>query len=356
LGAGLILSCGRQSFEIGDLCRETDMQPIESRRYVVAALAGGVAGLIGAPMLMTGRSFAEEPPPETTTIRLPKGTLLCNLPQYLADDLLRAEGFTDVQRVPTAGQQPVATLARGELDLTMAYAPSAIMAIDSGAAITLLAGVHVGCNVVFAHEGIRSIRDLKGKKVGANGAANGLLSAMAAYVGLDPQKDIEWVLSSAKEAFIARKVDAFMALPPDPQELRARKIGHEIVNSSLDRPWSQLFCCALAGSREFVRKNPIATKRALRAILRSTDLCVSDPAGSARRMVDGGFTASYDYMLQLLTEAFFNKWRDYDVEDSIRFYALRLREGGMIKSIPNKIIADGTNWRFLNELKRELKA
>jgi hypothetical protein len=46
----------------------------------------------------------------------------------------------------------------------------------------------------------------------------------------------------------------------------------------------------------------------------------------------------------------------YDPEDTIRFYALRLREAGIIKSKPQKIIADGTDWRFLNEVKRELKA
>jgi len=47
---------------------------------------------------------------------------------------------------------------------------------------------------------------------------------------------------------------------------------------------------------------------------------------------------------------------DADPEDTIRFYALRLHEVGMVKSSPQKIIADGTDWRFLNELKRELKA
>ena len=39
----------------------------------------------------------------------------------------------------------------------------------------------------------------------------------------------------------------------------------------------------------------------------------------------------------------------------MRFYALRLLEAGMIKSNPNSIIAQGTDWRFFNELKRELK-
>ena len=50
------------------------------------------------------------------------------------------------------------------------------------------------------------------------------------------------------------------------------------------------------------------------------------------------------------------KWHNYDPEDAVRFYALRLREAGMIKSSPNKILADGTDWRFWNELKRELKS
>jgi hypothetical protein len=47
---------------------------------------------------------------------------------------------------------------------------------------------------------------------------------------------------------------------------------------------------------------------------------------------------------------------EFDPEDSMRFYALRLREVGMIKSTPNEILAQGTDWRFVNELKRELKA
>jgi NitT/TauT family transport system substrate-binding protein len=60
--------------------------------------------------------------------------------------------------------------------------------------------------------------------------------------------------------------------------------------------------------------------------------------------------------LQALNEIPYDKWWEYDPEDTIRFYALRLRDVGFIKSTPQKIIADGTDWRFLNELKRELKA
>jgi NitT/TauT family transport system substrate-binding protein len=326
---------------------------LAGRRRLLAALSSaGVAGLAGA-----GHSFAQDGPPETTTIRLPKGNLICQAPQYIADELLRAEGFTDIQHVPTSPD----ALGRGELDLALAYVTGAVAAIDAGAPVTVVAGVHGGCNATFAHEGIRALRDLKGKRVAVNAASptRNLLAAMLVYIGLDPAKDIEWVPSAfttGMELFIERKVDAYTALPPALQELRARKIGHVIVDSARDRPWSQLYCCMLAGNREFVRNHPMATKRALRAILKAADFCASDPAGAAGQMVDRGLASSYDYTFQSLSENAYNRWREFDAEDSIRFYALRLREAGIIKSTPGKIIADGTDWRFLNELKRELKA
>jgi len=108
--------------------------------------------------------------------------------------------------------------------------------------------------------------------------------------------------------------------------------------------------------RDYVRKHPVATKRVLRAFIKATDLCVTQPERVAQRIVDAGFTPRYDYALQTLKEISYAKWREYDPEDTIRFYSLRLREAGLIKATPNKILAEGTDWRFFNELKRELRA
>ena len=72
-------------------------------------------------------------------------------------------------------------------------------------------------------------------------------------------------------------------------------------------------------------------------------------------MVERGFAPRYDYALKTLNEVPYNRWREYDPEDTVRFYSLRLHEAGMIKSAPNKIIADGTDWRCFKDLKRELK-
>jgi NitT/TauT family transport system substrate-binding protein len=334
------------------------MRTAQSRRRFLATLSSaGAAGLLGAP-----NSPAQDAPPETTSIRIAKIAGICIAPQYVAEALLRAEGFADIHYVATDAGIPAAlSLARGEIDFTANFAPTFIIPIDAGEPITIVGGEHIGCFELFARDGIRSIPDLKGKNVGVQGLGSSqytFLSTMAAYVGLDPVKDIRWVTSASPkpmELFAEGKIDAFLGFPPEPQELRARKIGRVIVNSTLDRPWSQYFCCMLAGNRDYVRRHPIATKRFLRAIIKTTDLCVSQPEQVAQRIVDGGFTPRYDYALQTLKEIPYSKWRSYDPEDTIRFYSLRLHEAGMIKSAPNKIIADGTDWRFFNELKRELK-
>jgi NitT/TauT family transport system substrate-binding protein len=327
------------------------------RRRFLTTLVSGVATAAISPSYLS----AQDAPPETTTIRLAKRSSICIAPQYIAEDLLRAEGFTDIQYIIRSPAVLSEAIGRGEVDFSLHYSAPSIVAIDAGEPITFVAGVHIGCLELFAHEGIRSIRDLKGKKVGLQAwglAPHVFLTSMAAYVGLDPAKDINWVLSPSldpMELFAEGKIDAFLGTPPEPQELRARKIGRVIVNSSIDRPWSQHYCCMLTGNREFVRKHPAATKRVLRAILKATDFCVSDPAAVARQIVDRGFTPRYDYALQTLQEVPYNAWRINDPEDTLRFYALRLREAGMIKLTPNKLIAEATDWRFLNDLKRELK-
>jgi NitT/TauT family transport system substrate-binding protein len=158
------------------------------------------------------------------------------------------------------------------------------------------------------------------------------------------------------DLFATGKVDAFLGFPPEPQELRARKIGHVILNTTTDPPWSQYFCCMVIGNREFVANHPVATKRVVRAILKANDICAAQPEKAATRLVEGGFTKRYDYALQTLSELPYASWREFDAEDSLRFFALRLHEVGMITSSPNEIIAKGSDWRFLNEIKRELKA
>jgi NitT/TauT family transport system substrate-binding protein len=331
-----------------------------SRREFLGALTlASAAGFLG----LQRESVAAEPPPETTRIRIPQINSTCRSPEWMAEELLRAEGFTDVKYIPKQGTQEVErALASGEADVGGHFAAPVILRLEAGDPIVILAGEHVGCFELLGTDRIRTVRDLKGRTVAVpalDPSPYAFLASMVAYVGLDPRKDVNWVTHPFAESMrllAEEKIDAFLGFPPEPQELRAKKIGHVVVNSMMDKPWSQYFCCMVAGNREFVRKNPVATKRALRAIVKAADLSAREPERVARFLVDKGYTKNYEYALHALKDIPHGQWREYDPEDTLRFYSLRLQEVGMIKSSPQKIIAQGTDWRFLRELKKELKA
>ena len=326
-----------------------------TRRRVLAGLSSaGVASLLHAPLaLAAGEAL------DTTAIRLAKDLVICEAPLSVAEELLRTEGFTDIRYVDIAPGGVNEAITRGTVDFALNFPVFFLPAIDAGQPITVLAGVHIGCFELFAREDIRSIAGLKGKSVGLKRSPPTLLTLIASQIGLDPVKDIRWITDPSLkplDLFVEGKIDAFLGFPPEPQELRARQAGHVILRTAVDQPWSQYFCCMLLGSREYIRRFPVASKRTLRAVLKAADLCAAEPQRAARRLVEGGFTERYDYAVRTLSDVPFGNWHEFDAEDSIRFYALRMHEAGLIKSSPQKIIVNGTDWRFLNEVKRELKA
>lgn len=328
------------------------------RDFLAGASTVGAAALLGLP-----RSAAAEPLPETKKIRLVKVPAICLAPEYLAEELLRLEGFSEVEYVSVEQTLDPDLLLENRADISPFAPPNLLPSLDAGKPIVALAGLHGGCYELFANERVRAVRDLKGKRVAVS-AMDSLeyyyVAAMVAYVGMDPRKDIAWVdaqsFDGMMQYFVDGKVDAFLAFPPQPQDLRARKIGRVIVNTTQDRPWDQYYCCMIAARKEFVAKNPIATKRAVRAILKATDICVREPERAARHMVERGYESRYEVALEVVKSLSYNRWRTYDPEDSLRFFGVRLHEAGLIKTSPQKLIAQGTDWRFLNELKKELKA
>jgi NitT/TauT family transport system substrate-binding protein len=328
------------------------------RTFLGGLTVAGTAGLLG----LYPRRVAAEPPPETTRLRLLQTPSICEAPAQVARDLLNSEGFAEVQYVKVAASSDgYKALAAGEAHMGLLFAGGVVTRIDAGDPLVLIGGIHVGCFELFGSERVRSVRDLKGKTVAvpALGSSHHIfVASMTAYVGLDPRTDIHWAIHRGPEAMqllAAGQIDGLIGFPPEPQELRAKKIGHVVVDTRTDKPWSQYFCCMVAANRDFVGRHPMASKRALRTLLKATDICALEPTRAAQMVMERGFSPRYDYVLQTMEEVPYNKWREYDPEDTVRFYALRLQEAGMIKSTPQKIIAQGTDWRFFNELKRELK-
>ena len=271
-----------------------------SRRQILRAMStAGVAGLAE----WRPPTASAELPPETRQFRIVEIPSSCRSPEWMAEELLHAEGFTDVKYIRKQGTQGLEeALASGEAHISGHFAAPVILRLEAGDPIVVLGGEHAGCFELFGHEHIRSVRDLKGKAVAIpafNSSQHAFIASMVAHVGLDAGKDIVWVRSPAE--------------------------------------------------------HPIATKLAVRAILKATAICALEPERTARAVVAKGLAKSYDHTLQAIKGLPYGRWREFDSEDTVRFYALRLHEAGMIKSTPHKIIAQGTDWRFFNELKKELK-
>ena len=337
---------------------QSRMLQLSRRNFLGRAATIGVAGCLGAHRAVT----ATVRPLETTTIRLVHAPSICTAPQYIAEEFLRLDGFTDVQYLPLGTRNGPYALADGRADIAMWDAPGLIPHLrrqtDRPAgrrARRLLRAVR--------REEVRAIRDLKGKTVAIQYSAGGdqiLISSMLAYIGINPQHEVTWIagesVTDAMDLFVAGKADAFLGFGQQPEELRLKQIGHVIVDTAQDRPWSQYFCCMVAANRDFAQRHPIATKRVLRAILKATDICAADPQRAARFLSDKLYEPRFQIGLRVMQRLPYNFWRETDPEDTLRFHALRLQEAGLIRSSPQTLIAEHTDWRFLNELKRELKA
>jgi NitT/TauT family transport system substrate-binding protein len=343
-----------------------------SRRTLLRGAAGiGLAAATGTLLPACGRVGGDENeasgpvvdgPLETTTIRLsslPPGN--CIAAQYMAEPFLREEGFTEVLYPPFTGKEYLARWAAGEVDFAVGYMAVFARLIAEGGPFVMLGGVHHGCWQVVASGDIKSIRDFKGKTVAISGAnfTDGMFMALTlASAGLDLRTDVKVVNHPPSEyarLLTSQEVDAVVVLPPFSTDLRAKGIGTVVLNSVTDPPWSNYYCCTATAHRAWMEKHPVATKRALRAMMRGADAVAKDPDGAARFMVDRGYTNNFDYTCQILREIPYDVWRDHDHADNVRFYALRLKEAGLMDATPDQILERGTDFRYLERLKQELK-
>jgi NitT/TauT family transport system substrate-binding protein len=330
------------------------------REFLSTAALAGTGALLG----LRSDAFAAEPPPETSKVRVIENSEICaGTPLIVAQELLKAEGFKDVHPVKTAtGVDGVTAVAKGEADFSITAAPSLVRLIDAGEQLVVLSGIHIGCFELFGTERIRSLRDLKGKRVGVSALGSGrhiFLASMLAHVGLDPRQDVDWItrpVAESMQMFAKGEIDAFMGFPPEPQELRAKK----------DRPCGrqhnhrQTLVAVLllhAGGESRVRTQAPGGNEAISPRV---------PEGGKRlrpRTAARGETAHGQRLYSRLRVRAPN-----DQGTALRPMArLRPRGHGTLlcsspargrtnQIKPAKIISQGTDWRFLRELKKELKA
>ena len=336
-----------------------------------AVLAGG--GLLAACGQQNGAlgGPAALPPPETTTIRI-RTPFACDPPLWLAKEFLLEEGFTDVQYVQPSGR-PRDWATAATVDFGAVHPEELVAAIDGGAPLAVLAGLHSGCQEVWVGPGIASLRDLRGKRIAVFAKNTGdqffnFFATTLAYVGIDPVKDVSFfevgpAYAALLDAFLDGRSDAFLAASDGAAVLRRnpRTSSTKILDQTADKPWSQYLCCMLAANRDWTRRNPVATKRVTRAVMRAADATVKDRPRAARegatRPVQSVLPAGGVSLEQILNDTIAMPsydWREFDPEETIRFFALRLADVKLITSTAQQIIAQSTDLAYMRQLRKEL--
>jgi NitT/TauT family transport system substrate-binding protein len=351
--------------------------PLVGRRDVLRrSLAVGAtitgAGLLAAcdqqPTSRATSPGAPLPPPETTTVRWASPPP-CD-PLWLAKDYLLEEGFKDIQvvRVPVTNTD---WLTADQADFNTGYSNLIAANVDAGLPILALAGIHPGCFELLATPGISTIRDLRGKTIAvhAKNASDlfyGFFSILLAYVGIDARTDVNFIeigpdADALRDAFLDGRSQAVIAGAAAGPMLRRnpKNPGKVILDTTMDKPWSQYYCCNLVANRNWARKYPIATKRFTRAILRAADDVAKDKPRAAREYVARGFYATAsptdeDITNEVIRDLSYD-WRELDPEETLRFFALRLADAKLIKSTPQQIIAQGSDFAFMREQRTALK-
>ena len=337
----------------------------------VAIAGGGLVAACGPSTVPTGAPSpgAKLPPPETTTVRF-VSPAACDPPTALAKAFLLEEGFTKVDYV----RVPVTTtewLTADKADFHSGYANFIVANVDAGLPILALGGIHPGCFELFAVPGIATISDLRGRTVAVNAKNQsdqfyGFFAILLSYVGV-ALTEVNFVeigpdVNALRDAFVDGRSEAFIAPAASGPTLRRnpKNPGKVILDTTMDKPWSQYYCCQLVANRDWARRYPIATKRVTRAVLRAADLVTKDRAGAAHQFVAGGFLSptpaatDEDIVNEVIRDLSYD-WRDLDPEETLRFFALRLADAKLVKLSSQQIIAQGSDFAYMRQLRSELK-
>jgi NitT/TauT family transport system substrate-binding protein len=352
-----------------------------TRRELLRGTLGTAAALAGSSLIAAcapsggpaGAPSPSEtlPPPETTTVRFVSPPV-CDPPMALAKAFLQEEGFTDIQyvRVPPTNTE---WLTSGVAEFNSGgYGAQIAAAVDAGLPMVALVGIHPGCLELWARPGISSIRDLRGKTIAVNAKRAsdllyGIFSILLAYIGMDPATDVNFIeigpdVAALRDAFIDGRSAAFIAPAVFGPQLRRnpKNPGTVILDTTMDKPWSQYYCCQLVANRDWARRYPIATKRVTRAVCRAADLVTKDKVSAAHQFVASGFFSTTpaatdeDITNEVIRDLSYD-WRDFDPEETLRFFALRLADAKLVKLTPQEIIAQGSDFAYMRQLRSELK-
>jgi len=227
--------------------------------------------------------------------------LTCEAPIFMAVEqgFFKDEGL-DVELVKCEWANYKDVLALGGFDITHHLVMYFLKPIEQGLDVKFTGGIHRGCLRVQApvNGSIHTVQDLRGKRIGIPGMgtppfifANRVLSAN----GIDPSKEITWVVFPAGELGLALdkgEVDAVADSEPIGSMLVAQGKVQNVADQANDAPYKDEYCCAVLVNGKFLKANPKAAAAATRALLKAAKWVDANPAAAAKISVEKKYLAS----------------------------------------------------------------
>ena len=271
----------------------------QTRNAAVTDLIATVA--LGALLLTGCKKSSENTSGGPAKVRVGYVGLTCEAPIFTAVEkgFFKEEGL-DVALVKRQWANYKDVLALGGFDVTHHLVMYFLKPVEQGLDVKFTGGIHRGClRVQAAAKGsIRSIKDLRGKRIGVPGMgtppfifANRVLGAN----GIDPSKDITWLVFPAGELGLALdkgEVDAVADSEPIGSLLLADGKVRNIADQAADAPYKDEYCCAVLVNGKFLARNPKASAAATRALLKAAKWVEANPAAAAKLSVEKKYLAS----------------------------------------------------------------
>jgi NitT/TauT family transport system substrate-binding protein len=196
-------------------------------------------------------------------------------------------GIKVEERVFAKGLDVMQAIIAGEIDVGTTASEAAISGRAGNAPIYVVAGFAKGGARLVAGQGsnIKSVKDLKGKKVGVTrgGIQEVLLMAELQKAGLTadaaPGKDVQLVFlayADLNQALLGKNIDAMMQSEPQSSQAINKGFGVEVLKP-YDTPIGEPVRTMVMTEKFYTTKRPLAEKF-MRCFVQATSAFIKDPA------------------------------------------------------------------------------
>lgn len=312
-------------------------------------LSGVLAGTLALSLSACGSSSTDSSAADgasdsgTPHLRLIYSPSLCAAPMYIAieNGYFEDEGL-DIEQVTVDAAHVSEAIGADQVDVGMGLIGKLLQPLENGLPIKFTTGLHTGCTklLVPGDSDIKSITDLKGKKIGVPGLADAATvvskrSLSAAGIGVTEQNmEVEFSVYSRNDlpqALENGAVDA-IALGDPTASIAEEQYGlTALIDTATDPEYKDEYCCAAFVTSKLAAENPAAAAAFTRAVQKASQWVQENPDETAKIIVDKQYVSGdVDFCAQIL-KTYNYKPSVQGGYDALKQNAQELTEIGILK-------------------------